>query len=362
MKKTILLSIIFLLLSAGFVSAQESEIPIDMFQYQEPTATYYEKAKILEISGFGEIQDINLKILSGKYKGEEKTVENSMLYNPLGLEFKVNNKVVVYIEEFADGTSSLYIQDFWRLWPLIGLIIGFLLLLLIVGRMQGFKTILSLIISIVLIFYFLIPRMLDGGNPIVLALIISVIVTVITLLLVSGLKKKSVAAILGTIGGLLIATVLAITIGKIANMTGLSNEESRLLYANFPNLNLRGLLFAGIIIGALGAIMDVGMSIASSIAEVKKAHSKISFTGLVKSGLTIGRDIMGTMTNTLIFAYVGVSLPLLLLFTELGESYIKFLNFEFIAEEVIRAMTGSIGLIATLPLTAIIAAYLESKK
>ncbi|PIY78748.1 MAG: YibE/F family protein, partial [Parcubacteria group bacterium CG_4_10_14_0_8_um_filter_35_7] len=121
-------------------------------------------------------------------------------------------------------------------------------------------------------------------------------------------------------------------------------------------------LFASIIIGALGAVMDIGMSISSSVTEVKKTYPYARMQELIKSGLTVGRDVMGTMVNTLIFAYVGVSLPLLLLFTKYGGSYLKFLNFEFVAEEVVRSIAGSIGLVAAIPLTAIIAGYLEGAK
>lgn len=348
----------------------------DLSMFQEPIETSYEKARVLDIkekeivpseedvflTETYVIQEITLQILGGKFKNKEKIVENNTLYNPLGLGININDKVLVFVEEFEDGTSSFYIQDYWRLPSLMWLVVVFLLLLLAFGKLKGLKAILSLTISIFLIFKIFIPQILIGSDPIKLSLIISIIVTVVSLFLVSGFKKKSVAAILGTSGGLLIAAILAIIVSKISNLTGLSSEESRLLLINFPELNLQGLLFAGIIIGALGAVMDVGMSIASSIAEVKKAHPKAGFSKLFKSGISVGRDIMGTMTNTLIFAYVGVSLPLLLLFTNLGESYLKFLNFEFIAEEVVRSLAGSIGLIATLPLTALIAAYLESRK
>lgn len=384
MKKILIifLSIFFL---ANFTFAQEVEenlTPIDesfgdFSAFEAPSQTYYEKAKILDIkeleideneedlTEFGyapSIQEIKLEILSGKYKGEEKIVENNMIYNPLGLKFKTNDKVVVYIEEFENKEMSAYIYDYWRLPPLVFLVFGFLALLVVFGKWQGVKTILSLALSIFLIFKFFIPRVLSGGNPIILALILSAVVTVMTLLMVGGVNKKSAAAIFGTIGGLVVAALLAVLAGYFANLTGLSSEESRLLFSGFPNLNMKGLLFAGIIIGALGAVMDVGISIASSITEIKKAHPRADFRKLFKSGIIVGRDIMGTMTNTLIFAYVGVSLPLLLLFTNLGESYLKFFNFEFVSEEVVRAITGSIGLVAALPLTALIAAYLESRK
>lgn len=348
----------------------------DYLFYQEPIGKYYEKAEVMEIKniaveeseesmyfdGDTSAQEVKLRIFGGKFDGQEKTIENNLLFNPLAMKFEEGDKVLVFIEEYEGGEFSVYIQDFWRLPYLLGFVGLFILLLIIIGGKKGAKAVLGLGFSIIIIFEFLIPRILDGGNPVTLTLMIASIVTVVTLLLVGGLEKKTYAAMIGTIGGVAVAMVLAMLAGNIANLTGLASEESRLLYSNFPDINLKGLLFAGIMIGALGAVMDVGMSIASSISEIKKIHPKADFKKLVSAGFNVGRDILGTMTNTLIFAYVGVSLPLLLLFTELGESYLKFLNFEFIAEEIIRSMAGSIGLLAALPITALVAAYFENRK
>jgi uncharacterized membrane protein len=353
-------------------NADNSENSASAGETSETVRTSYEKAEVMSIEEktqeseeggvkqYQTIQEIKIKILSGKYKNEERVLENTVANDPFDLKFKEGDKIVVYIEELKDGTINVQIQDFWRLGILIWFIIFFLLVLLLVGGKQGLKSILSLIISIFLIFKVLIPQTLSGRDPMWLSLFVSILVAVITLLLVGGWKKKSIAAILGTAGGVIIAAILAIMVGKIINLTGLSTEESRTLFYKFPNLKFQGLLFGSIIIGALGAVMDVGMSIASSISEVKKAEPNIRLGKLIGSGLTVGRDIMGTMSNTLIFAYVGASLPLLLLFANLGESYFKFLNFDFVAGEVLRSVAGSIGLVAAIPLTALIAGWLEN--
>ena len=233
--------------------------------------------------------------------------------------------------------------------------------MILIGKTKGLRAVVSLFISIFLIFKVFIPLALRGVSPVWLALIIASIITVVTLVIIAGFKKKTLAAILGTIGGLVFAVILAIVFGNLSRLTGLSSEEARILLANF-SLDFKGLLFAGIIIAALGAVMDVAISVASGMAEIKKAKPEISRKELIKSGLEIGRDIIGTMSNTLIFAYVGASLFTLLLFTEFGESYLKFFNFDFVAEEIIGAIAGSIGLILAVPITAIIAGYLETKK
>ncbi|NCF75510.1 MAG: YibE/F family protein [Xanthomonadaceae bacterium] len=334
----------------------------------------YEKAIVLDIknkveevaenNGTKEVisaQKLKIKILSGKHKNDEKEIKNSLSNNPLDLKIKKGDKILVYIEEFPKGKYTAQVQEFYVLPSLIFFIILFFLILLIVGGKQGLKAIISLAVSIFLIFELFIPRALNGDSPIFLSLIVSTIITIVTLILVSGFHKKTVSAILGTIGGVAIAALLAIIFGNFTHLNGLSDENARSMFTQLPDLNFKGLLFAGIIIGALGAVMDVAMSIASTISEVKKANKQIKRSSLIKSGLAVGKDIMGTMSNTLIFAYVGSSLFLILIFTQYGGSYLNFLNFNFVAEEIVRSIAGSIGLILSIPLTAIIAGYLENR-
>ncbi|MBD3359769.1 MAG: YibE/F family protein, partial [Candidatus Buchananbacteria bacterium] len=227
---------------------------------------------------------------------------------------------------------------------------------------QGVKTVISLILSIILIFKILIPQTLSGTDPILIALIISIAIAIITLTFIAGFNKKAFIAILGTLGGLLIAIIISFIFAKLTYLNGLSTEEARTLFYKFPDIDPQGVFFAGIIIAALGAVMDVAMSIASSLTEIKQANPHINFSKLFKSGINVGKDIMGTMSNTLIFAYVGVSLPLLLLYTEFGDSYINFINLDFITDEIVRSIGGSIGLITVIPITSLLAAFLYSKK
>jgi len=336
----------------------------------EPTVSFYEKAKILEVKeeiikdpATGQeltVQKIKLEIISGEHKGEKQNIENSLSGNPLDLELEAGDKVIIYIEKFGENPYTVQIQDHYRLPVLIICVLLFLILLALIGKASGLKAIASLIISALLIFKVFIPLSLKGISPILLVLLVSVIITLVTLLIISGFKKKTYAAILGTISGLIVAAVMAIIFGKLAQLSGLAQEDARIIFNQFPELNFSGLLFAGMIIGALGAVMDVSVSVASAMSEIKKNHPGISSVKFLKSGLNVGRDIMGTMSNTLIFAYVGASLFVLLLFTQYGESYLKFLNFSFVAEEVIRSMAGSIGLITAIPLTALFSACLEN--
>ncbi|MGB4018838.1 MAG: YibE/F family protein, partial [Syntrophomonadaceae bacterium] len=179
------------------------------------------------------------------------------------------------------------------------------------------------------------------------------------MVVLAGFSRKAAAATLGTLGGLLVAGFLAVLVGDLAALQGLATEEERILSMVDLPLDMRGLLFAGILIGAVGAVMDVAMSISSAIEEVRFANPDLGSWALVRSGMRVGRDIMGTMANTLILAYTGGSLPFLLLYLAYELPPAMILNSELIGAEVIRALAGSIGLIVSVPITAVIAGLLN---
>jgi len=362
MNKKIIIIILFFLL-----------LPLISLAQEKPDSVFYAKAFVKEIketrmeeeiNGIKQIaykQEVILKILSGELKNREFTFINEITNNPLDIKLSQGDKIIVNIEKYKDQEHKIFIVDYYRLPGLAALIVIFLLFLIIIGGRQGFKTVLSLIFSIFLIFYILIPKILTGSNPLILAFLISIFITLIALLFISGWQKKTLIAILGTLGGLIIAVLISFLFTKLTYLTGLSTEEARTLFYKYPKIDPRGVFFSGIIIAALGAVMDVAMSIASSLNEIKSATQKISFAKLFKAGIQVGKDIMGTMSNTLIFAYVGVSLPLLLLYKDFGSTYRNFINLNFVADEIIRSIGGSIGLIAVIPITALIGAFLYTK-
>ena len=185
----------------------------------------------------------------------------------------------------------------------------------------------------------------------------------ITLLLVSGYNKKTLAAIIGTSGGLISAGIIAQVIGEMAKLTGLGDEESQMLMFIPQNISFdyKGLLFAGILIGALGAAMDVGMSLSSAMFEIKEINPDIKKSDLLKAGMNIGRDMIATMSSTLILAYTGGSLQLMLLFMAHEIPFVDIINQDGYATEVVRSLAGSIGLILTIPITAIAVSFLCEK-
>ena len=163
------------------------------------------------------------------------------------------------------------------------------------------------------------------------------------------------------LGAILIATIFSLLINNFSHLNGLGTEDMRIFAINNPNFNFQGILFAGIIIGALGAIMDVAVSISSGLQEVRNHKPNIGFQELLSSGMNIGRDIMGSMLNTLIFAYVGVSIAIILIISQNGIGLIEFLNYGFVTEEIVRSLIGSLGLLATIPVTALAAGLIQKK-
>lgn len=310
------------------------------------------------------IQTVKLRITEGVLSGKEFSIDNELTDNPAyNVDVKPGQEVIVALDQKPDGTLEINIADYNRTPVLAWLLGAFLLAFLVFGGKQGFKSLLALLITVLLVACVLLPLSLQGFNPLMISVFICLAATATSILLIGGFTKKSLAAIMGTVGGVIVAGIAAQLVIWYAPLTGLSSEEAQILRGSVlvqkPPF-YSGLLAAGMLIGALGVIMDVGISIASAIAEVSKADAKMTMKELYSSGMNVGRDIMGTMTNTLILAYTGGALPLLLLATQMPS--IKLLNLDLFATEVASALSGSLGLVFTIPLTAIVAAKVMSPK
>ena len=312
------------------------------------------------VDGTYEEQYIKVEILSGEDEGSFLTVKNDLYGNPFDINVKEGDKVFLYAQ--MGEITEYSIRDKWHsdgliLWSLV-----FFILILLVGGKAGMKALASLASSIFIIFFIFLPLVQNGYSPVPITVATSAVIIFITHLIITGVGKKSWAAMLGTLGGVLVAVLMAYLISWSAGLSGLGTEEARTLAVQYPHYDFRGLLFSGIILGALGAVMDVGISIASGLSEVKEHSPNISRTKLIKSGFNIGRDIMGSMINTLIFAYIGSALVAIVLFYILQTSIIELINYGFIAEEIARSLVGSLGLLATIPLTAVLSGFLMAKK
>jgi uncharacterized membrane protein len=298
-----------------------------------------------------------VEILEGKYQGIEMEMDygkRQVLSNVVYLE--PGDKVLVTIGSRPDGVLTVYFVDFVRTTSLLWLAALFSVSILLISRWKGFRSLLSMAFSLFVIIGYIIPHILSGDDPLRVSILGSAILLGITLYLTYGWNLKTHAAVISMVLVLLITGVLAALFVVFTRLTG-SGDENALFLIQMLNtqINLRGLLLGGMIIGALGVLDDLVTTQASAVFELHHANPSLGFRGLFQSAMRIGQDHVAATVNTLVLAYAGASLPMLLLFT-LGQGNLGYLvNFEFVAEEVVRTLVGSLGLISAVPLTTAIA-------
>lgn len=393
MKKTILVIIIFLLMINSFVIttlATEGEPIQDVPEQNNGTEELNNDMQLIEKSDiitdtYGRIiearspreiqsgtvkdrvQDVKVEIIEGEYIGEEFETTFTLSYDIEGkiqaYELDVGDKVLVQLSEDLEGHVTATVQDVVRSGYIIGMFILFLLSIVLVGGKKGVKAILGLLYTIILIYLIMIKGIFKGDNAIILSVGTSMLVILGTFIIIGGFNKKITTAAIGTLGGVISAGLMALIFNHLAKMSGACEDAIQLSVSmSTINFDFRDLLFAGIIVSALGACMDVGMSIASSLDEIKMKNSDITWKELFKSGMNIGRDVIGTMTNTLILAYVGGSLTLILLFMATNMSIGEIINKETIAIEAVSALAGSMGVVFTVPTTSLVYSLLNKAK
>lgn len=305
-----------------------------------------------------ETQILAIRLLSGPHENQTIQILHTLTGHPYyDLVVKEGDRVTLEAD-LSGAEPEYYLTDFSRKTPLILITALFALSVIVIGGRQGFKAVISLVGMGLVIVTMILPLVLRGYNPILVTVGLSSGLTGLFILFVAGYSRKTAAAVCGTVGGLVTAGTLAYVVGKASYLTGLSSSEAQMLHYIDPSIDFQGLLFSGIIIGALGAILDVGISISSSMEQIKEADPNTDFKMLFSRGILVGRDLIATMSNTLILAYVGSSLPLLLLFQANQSSWSDVLNLDMIASEIIRAMAGSIGLTLAIPITAFVSALL----
>lgn len=312
---------------------------------------------------FGVVQEVIFKatISKGIYQHREITVKQQFTLQTLEElhPLEVGDSVILYRIDFDTNVEWVLVsyQRESPLWLLAGI---FIALIIIFGRMKGFSSIISLGFTIYAIFFILIPALLSNVNIYMLSLGIVLYVTLLTFILLSGISKKTIAATLGCFGGVAVAAGIAYLWMEIMKMSGVLSDEyiHLILLKDEIPIDLRGIMFIAVVIGALGAIMDVSMSIASALEEIVVNSPKITPAEVVKSGLNIGRDIMGTMSNTLILAYIGSALPFILLLIIYARPTVLLANSEYIASEIMQAIAGSLGILFAMPITALTSAAL----
>lgn len=358
----IILFSIILIFSSNLLNQNLTPYEFEKAIVEEINEEQIEEDSMIEDVYLG-YQQLKIKVITGKYSGESFNIRNPMsrLYN---VHTNVGDKIIVSIHEENEQIESISLYNYQKEKTVYVLVILFFLLLILLSGWKGLNAVISLIFTGIMIVFFMIPMLFKGYEPIPITIITVAITTIITLLLVDGPNKKTLSAILGTVIGVIIAGIISYIASDIAHISGLtSNEAEGLIYiAEHRNVKIKGLTFSAILIAALGAIMDVAMSIASSTFEINKTNPEISSNELLKSGMNIGKDIMGTMSNTLILAFAGSSLNMILFIIAYGMPYRQIVNLDFLVAEIIQGISGSIGIVLTVPITAVIASRMAKKK
>ncbi len=273
--------------------------------------------------------------------------------------YQINQQVFIQ----ATDSNNWIITDFVRGPALLKLFLIFVFIVVAIGRWWGVRSIISLAASFLVIFGLVIPLILKGMNPLIVTLIGSFIIVPVTFYISHGIKIKTHVAVTGTIIALIISGLLATTFMNSAYLTGFSSEEAGFLSIMTQNqLDIRGLLLAGIIISLLGTLDDVAISQASFVQQLKETDPKMKFRELFIRAMRVGQDHISSMVNTLVLVYAGASLPLLLLFSTSNTSPVEIINLEIVAEEIVRTLSGSIGIVLAAPITTLIAAITFTNK
>lgn len=339
---------------------------VDKAQLINREGTSYVKAEVVNIVQ-DNIQDdgsrtgyqiVKVKILQGEYKGEEieATSASGYLY---GADCKEGMTVVVNLSVSGE-TKVASVFNYNREPMIIGFVVFFLALLVAVGGKKGLFSGISLIFTFICIIFLFLPMLYKGYSPFLSAVLVVVLTTIVTMYLIGGISKKTISSILGTVIGVVIAGLFAQVFGYFAHIDGynVSEIEELVFIANNSELQIGGLLFAGILISSLGAVMDVSMSVASTINEIHDKNPDLSRYELFKSGINVGRDMMGTMSNTLILAFTGGSINTLIWFYAYDLSYGQIINMYQIGIEVMQGLSGTSAIILTVPIVALISSFL----
>jgi len=303
-------------------------------------------------------QKLRVKILEGTYQNEEFEVYNTL--SSLHSNFAYKGLKAVFTLRESGGQTAVWLYNLKRDTHVFVLAALFFAALVMLGRGQGLKSALGLVFTCVLIVTVLIPALFAGFPPVPVSIVLVSLMTVVSFILISGFTRKTFAAIAGTVSGITIAGIISAIVSYFAQLSGVNMEGGEQLLNLAPdyNLQLDGLLFTSILIASLGAVMDVSMSIASSMQEILTANPRLTKRELFKSGLTVGKDITGTMSNTLILAFAGSSLPLVMMIWGYGMSFKQFINIPRIVIEIMHGISGSIGIIAAVPCTALVALFI----
>jgi len=307
-------------------------------------------------------QILEILVTKGSLKDNLIRVENGDIPTTNIITYNIGDELVI-VRNWVAGQNQFYITDYVRRKGLFALALVFLAVTLVVGKISGALSLFGMTISYLVIMFFILPQISLGRDPVLIAIVGSIFMVPVTFYLSHGYNTKTHISVGSTIVSLIITGLLANFFVQLTKLTGFGSEEAGFLQDFYQgNMDIRGLLLAGIIIGGLGIFDDITVSQSSIVAELRAASSKLSAFELYKRAMNVGHDHISSLINTLILVYTGAALPLLLLFNNSSRPFAQIINYEFMAEEIVRTLVASIGLILSVPITTGIAAIVFSNK
>jgi uncharacterized membrane protein len=308
-------------------------------------------------------QKLRLEILTGQRAGRAVTVDyGTQTFGSSVVLYRPDDQVQVMHVARADGSDLFLITEPNRWGPLLTLLALFIVVIIAVSRWKGVRSLLGLCVSLFVITQFILPLILAGYPPVLVTILGAFALLSVTQYLIYGWSLKTHSAVLGILISLIITGVLATVFVEATRLTGYGSEEVGFLQVSGVPIDPRGLLLAGIIIGALGVLDDVTISQASSVFELSSANPAFAARELYRRAMNIGQDHIASTVNTLVLAYVGASLPMFLLFAIYPQPFGQIINREFVTEEIVRTLVGSLGLVVAVPITTVLAGLLTGRK
>lgn len=372
---TVIICVVCAMFFAGLLYYANYDRP--HYTITDDSGTEYETARVLNVIEDNTTVDeenenilrgsevIEIELLTGRYKGDTVTVTNyfGAVNNVIVGE---GDKLTVRIDTLGVGEYEVSVYNYHRTTLILWIVALFLLTLMLIGGRRGVKAVAGLIFTLVCIVFILVPMCLKGYSPVLVTCFVILITNLACYALLGGLSTKTVTACAGSMCGVLMAALLAYLAQTLAGVTTFQMDEAEallLVKSEYP-LQMRGLFISGILIASMGAVMDISMDIASALDELHRHNPKLTARELFASGMNIGRDVMGTNANTLVLAFAGSSLNMMILIYSYGVSFTQLVNTDFVAIEVIRAVAGSMGIVLTVPVVAAISAlaYQDRKK
>lgn len=368
------MAIIVLVISAVAVGVfcVYQQYPMDYRMYSS-AAIQYEKGTVTQVvseqTEFDEttglqlgLQILEVEMKSGDYQGQKVAIENN-LSTTHNVPASVGQSIIVKVDQPENTSPYFTVYNYDRTNGILITVGIFLILMVLVGKTKGIRSVLGLFFSLFFILFLLLPMIYHGISPVLSALITALVVAASCMCLLNGVSKKTLVSLLAIGIGTLVSVGIYYLFAWILRISGfqLGEAEELLLIAQNTGLKISDLLFAGVLIASLGALMDMTMSIASALFEIRELHPDMPFWQVFRSGMNIGKDMIGTMCETLVLAFVGTALPTLLVLSSYGVHFDQLLSSDYIAIEILYAITGGISVVLCVPATVGLSALLFSK-